>query len=122
LHLGTAFQLIDDALDYCSSAQEMGKNIGDDLAEGKPTLPLIHILQTGSIEQQQLVQNAITQSSRENLPEILLAIESTNAIEYTYQVAEQAIACALQGLKNIAFSPYREALLGLAQFALERRY
>lgn len=122
LHLGTAFQLIDDALDYCASSAELGKNIGDDLAEGKPTLPLIHILNQGTAEQKRLVENAIVTGDRENLPQILQAIESTNAIDYTYAIAQQESAQALQALESLPASIYRDALASLAHFAVERHY
>lgn len=122
LHLGIAFQLVDDALDYCATAQQLGKNIGDDLAEGKPTLPLIHILQTGTAAQQQLVQQAITENSREHLPEILQAIADTNALDYTYQSAEQAVMLARGTLTHLPASAYKDALIALANFAIERHY
>lgn len=122
IHLGTAFQLIDDALDYCASASEIGKNIGDDLAEGKPTLPLIHILQNGTAEQRELIFHAIVENSRDHLPEILRAIEVTHAIDYTYQIAEQEAAKAISALDRVAVSPFKDALISLAHFAVKRRY
>ncbi|CAM4438265.1 MAG: Octaprenyl diphosphate synthase [Legionellaceae bacterium] len=122
LSLGMAFQLIDDALDYCSSEKEMGKNLGDDLAEGKPTLPLIYILETGTKAQKQLVQNAIVENNRDHLPEILEAITATNAIDYTYQIAELQIQQGLEKLHNMPMSPYLDGLINLAEFAIKRRY
>lgn len=122
LHLGTAFQLIDDVLDYSSSSAEMGKNIGDDLAEGKPTLPLIHALRHGSPEEARIIRNAIEQGGLEQIDIVTRTIESTGALDYTSrlaaQEAEQAIAC----LPMLPGSPAREALIGLARFAVNRRY
>jgi octaprenyl-diphosphate synthase len=119
-HLGMAFQLVDDALDYQGSTAELGKNVGDDLAEGKATLPLIRAMQTGASEQTRLIRAAIRCASRESLDDILLAIRATDALEYTMTKArghaEQATAC----LAPIPASRYREAMLELTAFALER--
>jgi octaprenyl-diphosphate synthase len=122
LWLGIAFQLVDDVLDYSVQTDELGKNVGDDLAEGKPTLPLIHALSKGTPEQVQLIRTAIEQGSRDQLDEILKAIESTGAITYTYDVARQAAAQATEYLSDIPESPYRDALYGLARFAVDRSY
>lgn len=121
-HVGTAFQLVDDALDYNTNASTLGKNPGDDLAEGKPTLPLIYALEHGNKEQQIAIRQAIEQASRENLPSILATIESTGAIAYTYELAAQHVNQAIQSLNKIAESPYRTALQNIAQFAIERHY
>lgn len=118
MHLGIAFQLIDDALDYSNS---LGKNPGDDLAEGKPTLPLIYALQNGTAEQKNYIKAAITAADRNNLRNILNAIESTGAIPYTYQIAQQHIKQAIDYLQVAApDSVYRSALVDLARFAVER--
>lgn len=122
MHLGTAFQLIDDALDYSSSSEALGKNCGDDLAEGKPTLPLLYVLQHGTTEEKQCVTQAIANASRDHLDLILKAIESTGAIAYTYQLANQHIKQAIRYLSDVPDSPYRQALSALAQFAVERSY
>ncbi|MBS0358207.1 MAG: polyprenyl synthetase family protein [Proteobacteria bacterium] len=122
LHLGNAFQLVDDALDYCSDAKTMGKNIGDDLADGKPTLPLIYAMEKGSLKQRQLIQESIQNSRFENMNLILEAIQSTEAIAYTYRVAEQEVDHAMTCLMKIPKSPYRDALEQLIQFALSRKY
>ena len=122
LHLGNAFQLIDDALDYCSDAKTIGKNIGDDLTDGKATLPLIHALQHGSEVQKQQIIDSLKQGSLEFLPEILIALEETKAIEYTKQVAAREIDSALSHLMVLPDSKYKDALARLAQFALQRSY
>ncbi len=122
LHLGTAYQLIDDALDYSSSAQEMGKNMGDDLAEGKPTLPLIHALRHGTRAEVSLLRDAIETGSTKNLAAILSIIESTGAIEYTANAAKQRAQQAINSLIHIPESPYRKALHDLADFVVARSY
>ncbi len=119
-HLGTAFQLVDDALDYTASDQSLGKNIGDDLAEGKPTLPLLYAMWQGDQDQARCVREAIKRGGRERIDEILRAIESTGAITYTFDIANAESEKAQQALSAIPASPYREALLSLAQFAVNR--
>ncbi|WP_019218302.1 polyprenyl synthetase family protein [Legionella tunisiensis] len=120
LHLGNAFQLIDDALDYCSDTKTIGKNIGDDLADGKATLPLLHALQHGTAVQQQLIQESLREGSLQNLTAILEAIEATDAIEYTRNYAALEVDRALSALQILPDSVYKEALIELAQFAIKR--
>jgi octaprenyl-diphosphate synthase len=122
LQLGIAYQLIDDALDYHSSAAEMGKNIGDDLAEGKMTLPLIHAMKQGSAAEINLIRQAIETGSREKLDDIITIIESTNAFEYTAATAKHYAQQANSSLSHIPESPYRQALRELADFVVERNY
>lgn len=122
MRLGTAFQLTDDLLDYSASSEEIGKNVGDDLAEGKPTLPLIYTIRHGSPAQQQLVREAIEQGGRERIDEIIQAIEATGAIDYTARLARQEVDKAIAALTHLAPSPHREALEGLARFSVERTY
>jgi octaprenyl-diphosphate synthase len=122
LHLGNAFQLIDDALDYCSDAKTMGKNIGDDLADGKATLPLIHALKHCTPSQQELIKKSLKEGGLENLPEILAIIESTKAIEYTRNYAAQEIEKALSALEILPDTDYKNALIELTQFALGRNH
>lgn len=122
LHLGNAFQLIDDALDYCSDAKTLGKNIGDDLADGKATLPLIHALQHGTAIQQQQIKDSLNLGSLNYLPEILLAIEETKAIEFTKQIAAEEVDRALTCLVVLPDSEYKNALMDLANFAIERNH
>ena len=121
-HLGTAFQLVDDMLDYRGSADDIGKNVGDDLAEGKPTLPLIHAIRHGDAAQQQLVRNAIETGGREQISEIIAAVESTGAIAYTARAAEQESERALKALSEIPDSPYAQALRVLARFSSDRSH
>lgn len=120
LHLGNAFQLIDDALDYCSDAKIMGKNIGDDLADGKVTLPLLYALQNGTIRQQELIRTSITQGGLEYLPAILETIADTDAIQYTQNQARLEIDLALTALAVLPSSVYKDELEKIAYFAIER--
>lgn len=122
MHLGTAFQLIDDVLDYTASADEMGKNVGDDLAEGKPTLPLIHALREGTPAQSQLVRTAIEEGGREHIDGVLNAMIETGAIAYTAQQAQREAQMAIAALAPISASAYRDALVDLAEFAVNRTY
>lgn len=121
LHLGNAFQLIDDALDYCSDAQTIGKNIGDDLADGKATMPLLHALKNGTPEQKQIIEQSLKEGGLSNLDSILSAIKSTKAIEFTQNYAAQEIDYALSALQVLPESPYKDALTELALFALQRQ-
>lgn len=122
LNLGIAYQLIDDALDYSASAEQMGKNMGNDLMEGKPTLPIIYALRTGSSSEVALLRKAIETGSTENLSAIIEIIESTGAIEYTAKTAKQHAVDARKLLTDIPDSPYRNALQTLAEFVVERNY
>jgi len=121
VHLGAAFQLIDDVLDYSSSSEEMGKNVGDDLEEGKPTLPLIYTLARGTPEQAEIVRESILTGGRDHLPIVLKAIEASGAIEYTIKVAEAEAKKALNSLPPFPDNPYCDALKGLVDFAVRRR-
>jgi octaprenyl-diphosphate synthase len=119
-HLGTAYQLIDDVLDYRSDPATRGKNLGDDLAEGKPTLPLIHALRHGTDEQRALIRQAIEQGGLAQLGPIVAAIESTGGLEYTAQFAARETELALSALNALPTSPYRDALAALARFTQDR--
>ena len=118
--LGVAFQLVDDLLDYQADADEMGKNVGDDLAEGKPTLPLIHAMINGDEAQQALIRRAIAQGGLDDLDSIRGAIESTGGLEYTARLARQEADAAVKALAQIPDSAYRDALATLAHIAVER--
>jgi len=122
MHLGTAFQLIDDVLDYSASSDVIGKNIGDDLAEGKPTLPLIHTMRAGSIAQANVVRDAIQHGGRDKIQEVIQAINDTGALNYTTQIAEKEIEKAIAALHVLPRSPYKEALNVLAEFSVSRKY
>lgn len=121
-HLGSAFQLIDDVLDYRSDREQLGKNPGDDLAEGKPTLPLIYALRTGTDEQRQVIRTSIEQGSAAELPRITAAIESTGGLAYTARLARREVALAIEALAVLPESAYKQALRELADFAVDRTY
>ncbi len=122
LHLGNAFQLVDDALDYCSDAKTMGKNIGDDLADGKATMPLLHVLKMGTPTQQDSVKKALKLGSREDMPIILEAIEATQAIDHTKNLAQQEAQTAITALHPLPASIYKQGLIDLAQYAVSRNH
>lgn len=121
-HLGIAYQLLDDVLDYSAKTEELGKNIGDDLAEGKPTLPLLYAMWNGTSAQSELIRRAIEQGGKEQIAEVMAAIESTGAIAYTSQFARQQVAVALGTLTHLESSPYKESLISLAEFSVQRDY
>jgi len=120
LHLGLAYQLVDDALDYQSDPETRGKNLGDDLAEGKPTLPLIHALKAGNAATQALVRDAIAGQGRERLAEILAAIESTGGLQYTARLAKAECDKAVAALSALPDTPFRAGLAALARFSVAR--
>ena len=120
MHLGTAFQLIDDVLDYTGDAGAIGKNVGDDLAEGKPTLPLIHAMRSGSPAQAELVRAAIEQGGRKAFAEIVAAIGATGALEYTRRVARDEANVACASLGPLPNSAAKTALIELANYAVVR--
>jgi len=121
-HLGTAFQLIDDVLDYSGDEHETGKHIGDDLAEGKPTLPLIFAMRSGTATQRDAIRSAILEGGREGLEQVVNAVHETGAIDYARRAAQAEADRAAQALTGLADSVYRAALLELCVFAVERRY
>ncbi len=122
IHLGTAFQLIDDVLDYSASSVELGKNIGDDLAEGKPTLPLIYALRQGMPDEVRIIREAITHGGLEQIEVVTRAIESTGALDYTYRLAIEEADRAVAHLAVLQDSPAKDALIDLARFAVSRHY
>ena len=119
-HLGTAFQMIDDALDYGSSGVDIGKNIGDDLAEGKPTLPLIRAMQVGTPEVSALIREVIEEGGVDRVDEVIKAIQSTDAIEYTANLAREEARLAKEALEALPASIYRDALAAVADFSVDR--
>ncbi|AOY88803.1 octaprenyl diphosphate synthase [Marinobacter salinus] len=119
-HLGLAFQLVDDVLDYRGDAEAMGKNVGDDLAEGKTTLPLIHAMANGEEEERQLIRQAIRKGGLDDLPRILEIVETSGALEYTMQRARAEAALAAKQLSCLAASPHKEALELLTEVAVAR--
>ena len=122
LNLGIAFQIVDDMLDYTVDAEEMGKNAGDDLAEGKATLPLIHALGECSPDQHQILSSAISEGNRDRFIEVKAIIESTGALAYTSRRARDYAEAATQSLETLPASPYRTALADLADFSVSRTY
>jgi len=120
--VGTAFQLIDDVLDYSGNAAEIGKNVGDDLREGKPTLPLIYLMQHGTPAQRELVRTCIEQGDEQHFPEILSAINNSGALEYTRQAAQRAAQRAKDSLNALSDSKFKESLLELCAFAVDRNH
>ena len=120
MHLGIAFQLIDDVMDYLSTPEEMGKNTGDDLAEGKATLPLIQAMKETDPENRKLIRKAIREGGLEDLTPVLDAIMSTNAIEYTQQQAKKQSQLAIDSLAAITDSSFKQTLITLAKLAVDR--
>jgi octaprenyl-diphosphate synthase len=120
-YLGTAFQLVDDILDYAADPEEMGKNVGDDLAEGKPTLPLLYAMWNGSEKQKTLIKEAIENGNGlQHFTEIMLAMEQTGALTHTKKLAVDASEKAIKALDIVPNSEYKTALIGLARIAVER--
>jgi len=122
MHLGSAFQLVDDLLDYSESSETIGKNIGDDLAEGKPTLPLIYAMKHGSQQQASIIRTAIEEGQRDKIDEIIIIIEQTGAIAYTAKAAQNEVNKAISVLSILEESPYKDALIGLANFSVSRSF
>ncbi len=120
--LGTAFQLIDDVLDYSGNATDTGKNVGDDLREGKPTLPLIYLMQHGTAEQRELVRNCIANGDEAHFDEVLSAITHSGALDYTRRQAEAARDRAKASIASLPEGPNKFALLALADFAVDRNH
>jgi octaprenyl-diphosphate synthase len=121
VHVGTAFQLIDDVLDYSGESGEIGKSLGDDLAEGKPTLPLIYAMRAGSPAEAELVRNAIRDGGRDDFTPVLQAIRACGALDYARRAAEQEAQTARQALGQLKDSEFKRALLELASFSVTRR-
>jgi octaprenyl-diphosphate synthase len=122
MHLGTAFQLVDDVLDYSGDLQETGKNLGDDLNEGKPTLPLIYVIQRGTPAQAETVRRAIEHGGRDGFAAVIEAIHAAGALELARNQARREAAAACDALAGLADSAYKQSLLHLAAFAAERNY
>lgn len=122
MHLGTAFQLIDDVLDYSGQEADTGKHLGDDLAEGKPTLPLIYVMQHGTPEQAACVRHAIEQGGRDDFPAVLDAIRQSGALDHARARAQQEAQFARDAISQLGDSNYKKALLQLTFFAVERNH
>jgi octaprenyl-diphosphate synthase len=121
MHVGTAFQLIDDVLDYSGDAATIGKSLGDDLAEGKPTLPLIYAMRSGNKIQAELIKKAIQDGGREDFPGVLAAIRECGALEYARAAAEREAGLAQRALEPVSPSAFKDSLLELASFSVTRR-
>jgi len=122
MHLGTAFQLIDDVLDYSGDFLKTGKNIGDDLAEGKPTLPLLYAMKHGTAEQAASIRQAIEHGGLTEFQSVLAAIKDTNSLQYTRDQARHEIEIACEAISVLADTKYKSALLQLAAFAVDRSF
>ena len=122
MHLGTAFQIIDDVLDYSGAEAETGKHLGDDLAEGKPTLPLIYVMQHGAPDQAALVRNAIEQGGRDDFAKVLDVVRSSGALLHARKVAEAEADRAAAAISGLPSSKYKDSLLQLPAFAVARSF
>ena len=122
MHLGTAFQLIDDVLDYSGDNQDTGKNLGDDLAEGKPTLPLIYAMQAGTTEQANLIRKTIEEGGTNGFQPVLDIIQHTRALDYAKNCARAEIETATAAITCLAESEYKKCLMQLANFAVTRNH
>ncbi len=120
--LGTAFQLIDDVLDYAGDAAEIGKNVGDDLREGKPTLPLIYVMENGTPEQRELIRTCIEQGDETHFDAVLAAVSSSGALDFTRREAEAAARRAAASIADLPENAYKAALLQLCSFAVDRNH
>lgn len=121
-HLGIAFQLVDDLLDYQGDAATLGKNVGDDLAEGKPTLPLIYTMREGTAEQAALVRTAIQKGGIEDLESICAAVQASGALDYTARLAREHADKAIACLDSLPHNAHRDALIELSRFAVARTH
>jgi octaprenyl-diphosphate synthase len=120
--LGTAFQLIDDVLDYAGDASEIGKNVGDDLREGKPTLPLIYVMENGTPEQRELIRACIENGDETHFDAVLSAVTNSGALDYTRREADAAAARAKAAIADLPDSEYKDSLLQLCTFAVDRNH
>jgi octaprenyl-diphosphate synthase len=122
MRLGTAFQLIDDVLDLSGESEDIGKNLGDDIAEGKPTLPLLYAMRTGNEAQSNLIRHAIEQGGLEDLPAVIQAVKDTGALDYVNGIAKQEATLACQAIAHLPKTTQHQALIDLAEFAVARTY
>lgn len=122
MHLGTAFQLIDDVLDLSGDSDEIGKNLGDDLAEGKPTLPLLYAMRHSDAPQSQMLRNAIENGGLDHLSEVIEAVEKSGALAHVRNLAEAETKACYEAIAHFPDSIFRQALIALAQFAVNRNF
>jgi octaprenyl-diphosphate synthase len=123
-HIGTAFQLVDDILDYSADSEVMGKNVGDDLAEGKPTLPLIYALKTSEENNENqdaaLIRQAIEEGGLEYIDAVMQIIQKTKSLEYTQSVAVKETELAITSLEFLPNNEFKTALIELANYSVAR--
>lgn len=122
MHLGTAFQLIDDVLDLSGDAQAIGKNLGDDIAEGKPTLPLLYAMRHGNQQQAQLIRTAIEQGGEHNIQSVIDAVQQTDALQHVRILAQQEAHLACQAIAHFPVTPAKQRLIELAEFSVTRDF
>ncbi len=122
MRLGTAFQLIDDVLDLSGNSEDIGKSLGDDIAEGKPTLPLLYAMRHGDAKQSQLIRNAIEQGGLEDFSAIIQAVEQTGALDYVRNIAKQEAELACKAIQHLPSTPQLQALIQLAEFSVSRTF
>ncbi|MEY3411067.1 MAG: octaprenyl diphosphate synthase [Pseudomonadota bacterium] len=122
MRLGTAFQLIDDVLDLSGNSEDIGKNLGDDIAEGKPTLPLLYAMRHGDTKQNQLIRNAIEQGGLEDFSAIIEAVKQTGALDYVRNIAKQEAELACKAIQHLPSTPQHQALIQLAEFSVSRTF
>ena len=122
MHLGTAFQLVDDILDYSGDLAQTGKNLGDDLAEGKATLPLIRAMRNGAVAHRALIRKAIVEGGLSDFGPVMQAMQETGALEYTRRQAQDSARRAREAVAVLPHSKYKDCLLELAAFAVTRNY
>ncbi len=122
MHLGTAFQLIDDILDLSGNSDDIGKNLGDDLAEGKPTLPLLYAMRNSDKVESLLIRNAIEQGGLEHLPQVIEAVKNSGALDHVKKLAEIEVSKCCAAIAHFPESPYKQALTALADFSVKRNF
>ncbi|MDP3778266.1 octaprenyl diphosphate synthase [Methylotenera sp.] len=122
MHLGTAFQLIDDILDLSGNSEDIGKNLGDDLAEGKPTLPLLYAMRNSNTEQSTIIRNAIEQGGLEHLSEVIEIVKNSGALDHVKKIAEAESVQCCSAIAHFPDSQFKQALIELADFAVKRNF
>lgn len=121
-HLGIAFQIVDDLLDYLSDAETLGKNVGDDLAEGKTTMPLIHSMRVGSDEDKELIRHAIRQGGLDDLTPVIETVQRNGSVDYTREKAIEQVNLAKIAIEGLADTSFKETLMQIADIAIERTH
>ncbi len=122
MRIGTAFQLIDDVLDLSGESEQIGKNLGDDIAEGKPTLPLLYAMRHGNAQQKNLIRKSIEQGGLNDISEVIQAVKETGALDYVRSIAETEAKLACQAIQKLPKNQHYQSLIDLAHFAVNRSY